>query len=142
MAGAWLTFKAFLLRWVRGVDYFIASMFIFAFLPLLPLVWEQASIAKIKLDSLTLAAAMYPIGVGTTSHSRSVFLAGIAVGIGMAYFYGQILPNPTAPIPLPGLHINSEQIAQWSIIGAVVVLAAEKFWWHIILKKTDLFEFL
>lgn len=58
-------------------------------IPVLPLFFEWLFKGDIKLDSLTMAAAMYAMGIGVASKNMALLGVGLLEGIIFSVFYGR-----------------------------------------------------
>jgi hypothetical protein len=114
-------------------EYFLSSVMLALILPLLPLFLEFFATGEIKPDAMTIAVAMYAVGIGVTSQSQVVFGACLLIGISFSVAYGMTVKTPaSAPANWVG----------WIIISLVFVLhGLERFQRHV-QRRAPFLEFM
>ena len=108
--------------------------------PLLPLAFELITTDKVKLDSITLGASMYAVGIGVSSRNIALFGLGILQGFIFGTFYGFII-SKTDNIP----HYSFFLILP--ILGIVIIFfshAVERYNRHVRLREQfpDFFKYI
>ena len=99
-------------------------------LPLLPIALEYIEVGKVTVDSITIAASMYSIGIGVSSKSPLVFGIAIFSSIVFAVAHGDAMVTLAAK---PSTPPNGSMITA-SIVGIAMIFvihAAERFRRHV-----------
>ena len=84
-------------RFNRHWQQFVFCMILTLIWPLLPLGFEWFATSNIKLDSITLAASMYAVGIGVSSRNIALFGVALLQGIIFCLFYGLSINNSNPP---------------------------------------------
>jgi hypothetical protein len=112
----------------RHWQQFIFCLILTLIWPLLPLGFEWLTTDKVKLDSITLAASMYAIGIGVSSRNIALFGVALLEGFIFCLFYGLAASKPEPP--------HYALFWKVSLVGMVLMFlchAVERFNRHVIL---------
>jgi hypothetical protein len=105
---------------------FISCLILTLIWPLLPLGFEYFIKGEIKLDSITLAASMYAVGIGFSSKRIDLFCVALLQGFIFCLFYG-LAQNSGSP-PHPSI------IFRASVVGMLIMFlfhASERYNRHV-----------
>lgn len=97
-------------------------------LPLLPLLIEFISTRRIGGSSLTLAVAMYAIGIGGSSRNRLLFGLTVVVSIIYSVAFGLLLGKGVQDDGTGA----STFYASWALVGIFVIHALERYNRHVV----------
>jgi hypothetical protein len=74
-------------------QYFVVYIMVFMVLPLVPLGLEKIIVGSVSEQSVTLAAAMYPISIGAVSRSIGLFGIALVITIVFAAVFGAVMQD-------------------------------------------------
>jgi hypothetical protein len=118
------------LRFNRHWQQFVFCLILTLVWPLLPLGFEWLTTNKIRLDSITLAASMYAIGIGVSSKNIALFGVALLQGFIFCLFYGLTISNSNPP--------HYDLYWRASIIGMLLMFlshAVERYNRHVRLRE-------
>lgn len=75
----------------KGWQYFIVYVGVFMVLPLVPVGLEWIFVGSVSEQSVTLAAAMFPISIGAVSRSIGLFGVALVITISFSAVFGAVM---------------------------------------------------
>lgn len=108
----------------QEVENYIVSLTFRIYIPLVPVVLEVWRWGEASAKTLTLAAALFGMGVGVASRRRSLFALTVGAGFTFIAAFG-IIVGQQSELPL------SRQLALLAILAIVVVYALERWDRHV-----------
>ena len=112
-------------------EYFLLSLMLVLFLPLLPLLLELFATHEIKPASIALTIAIYSVSIGVATRSQVIF--GLCISICYAVAYGLAVKNPSdGPAPW----------ACWATVAAVFIIHGIERYQRHVQQRAPFLEFM
>lgn len=100
-------------------QYLIAYVALFMLLPLVPIGLEKLIVGSVSEQSVTLAAAMYPISIGAVSRSIGLFVFTLVITVSFAAVFGAVMHEERGRIKIREEVLEKQQKGDMSPVAGV-----------------------